>query len=226
MTQKNLAISASSISITAARLSLLATFLALICLASLHILSPEFDPSWRMVSEYALGNFSWLLSLMFLSWAISSWSLAFAIRSQVKTTAGKIGLGFLIAAGVGQAMAAIFDVSHNLHGVSAAIGVPSLPIAAMLISVSLSRTQSWSPSKRLLLWTANLTWIILVLMVAAMFIMMSGFAQAGVDIQAGPPATLPPGVIAIGGWVNRILIIIYCVWVIAVARQAIRLGKQ
>jgi len=45
----------------------------LLFLASLHVLSPEFDPSWRIVSEYALGNFGWVLSLMFVSWAVSWW---------------------------------------------------------------------------------------------------------------------------------------------------------
>jgi hypothetical protein len=64
----------------------------LVTLASLHLLSPEFDPSWRVVSEYALGDYGWVLSIMFLSWAFGSWALVFAIRSQVGTWGGKIGL--------------------------------------------------------------------------------------------------------------------------------------
>lgn len=39
-------------------------------LTSLHVLSPEFDPSWRMVSEYAYGRHGAVLSLMFLAWGI------------------------------------------------------------------------------------------------------------------------------------------------------------
>ncbi len=108
--------------------------LTLVFLAVLHVLSPEFDPSWRMVSEYALGNYGWVLSLMFIAWAVSSWKLAFTIWSQVRTRAGKIGLIFLIAAGVGEAMAAAFDINHPLHSVAAMIGIFSLPVAAMLIS--------------------------------------------------------------------------------------------
>jgi membrane-bound metal-dependent hydrolase YbcI (DUF457 family) len=91
----------SKIEVTAARLAIAAAAAVLLLLASLHVLSPEFDPSWRMVSEYANGHYGWVLSLMFASWAVSSWALAFAIRSQVRTIAGKIGLVFLIAAGVG-----------------------------------------------------------------------------------------------------------------------------
>jgi hypothetical protein len=29
-------------------------------LASLHVLSPEFDPAWRVVSEYVNGGYGWV----------------------------------------------------------------------------------------------------------------------------------------------------------------------
>ena len=31
----------------------------ILLLGSLHVLSPEFAPSWRMVSEYAFGHYGW-----------------------------------------------------------------------------------------------------------------------------------------------------------------------
>ncbi|RPJ18786.1 MAG: DUF998 domain-containing protein, partial [Chloroflexi bacterium] len=127
-----------SLSIPAARLAIAAGIAVLLLLGSLHVLSPEFDPSWRMVSEYANGRYAPVLSLMFIAWGISSWALALAIGSQVGTRAGKIGLIFLIIAGVGEAMASVFDVNHSLHGLAAMIGIHSLPVAAMLISVRLS----------------------------------------------------------------------------------------
>src|SRR5579864_2014985 len=52
----------------AAWMAILATSAAIVFLAALHVLSPEFSPSWRMISEYAFGHYAWLLSLMFLSW--------------------------------------------------------------------------------------------------------------------------------------------------------------
>jgi len=42
------------------------TFLAL--LALLHFLEPEFDPSWRMISEYELGRYGWLMTIAFFAW--------------------------------------------------------------------------------------------------------------------------------------------------------------
>src|SRR6266704_2425629 len=101
------------IEVAGALLAIVAAAAALLLLASLHILSSEFDPSWRMVSEYALGHSGWVLSLMFLAWGISTWALAVALWSQVKTRAGKIGLWFLVIAGIGEALASVFDITHD-----------------------------------------------------------------------------------------------------------------
>jgi hypothetical protein len=215
-----------SLSIPAARLAIAAGIAVLLLLGSLHVLSPEFDPSWRMVSEYANGRYAPVLSLMFIAWGISSWALALAIGSPVSTRAGKIGLVFLILAGIGEAMASVFDVNHSLHGLAAMIGIPSLPVAAMLISISLSRTQEWSAARKALLWTANLTWVSLLLLAGAFAMLIVTYTQAGGDMNAGAVSVLPPGVIAWVGWANRFLIVVYCVWVLTVARQAIKLHRQ
>jgi len=162
---------------------------------------------------------------MFLFWAVSSWALAFMLWSQVRTTAGKIGLGFLIAAGVGEAMASVFDINHSLHGLSALIGIGSLPIAAMLISVNLSHTQPWSGVRKALLWTANLTWISVLVMAATFIILIVTFTQAGGEMTS-QATELPAGVIALVGWANRLLIVVYAVWAMTVAWQAIKLRGQ
>lgn len=80
----------------AAWLAILATGAAILLLAALHVLSPEFSPSWRVISEYAFGHYSSVLSLMFLSSGIGTWALAVAIWPQVHTTGGRVGLWFLI----------------------------------------------------------------------------------------------------------------------------------
>jgi hypothetical protein len=208
----------------AASLAIVAAGAALLLLAGLHILSPEFDPSWRVVSEYANGRYGWLLSLMFASWAVSSFALAFAIRSRVRTRGGRIGLGFLVLAGVGQAMAAVFDINHPLHDLAGVLGIGGLPVAAMLISVSLIRTQPWFASRKALLWTANLTWVSVVLMAATFAIMIATYLSAGGDMTAKVVTALPPGVLGLVGWTNRLLIVAYCAWVITVAWQARRIG--
>lgn len=217
--------SVMAISQVAGRISFAAAVASLVFLAALHILSPEFDPSWRMVSEYALGNYGWVLSLMFVAWALSSWALVFTIWSQVRTIAGKIGSVFLSAAGVGEAMASVFDINHALHGLAAMIGILSLPVAAMLISVSLGRTQAWSAAKKALLWTANLTWVSVILMAATFIILMVTYTQAGGEMTS-EVIVLPPGVIALVGWANRLLIIAYNAWLMTVAWRAVNAPRS
>jgi hypothetical membrane protein len=214
------------ISSTSSLLAIGMSVAVLVLLAILHSLSPEFNPAWRMVSEYANGKYPMILSAMFFLWGAASWALAYMLWPHMQTTAGKIGLVFLILAGVGEAMAAVFDINHKLHGLSAMIGIPSLSIAAMLTSVALVRTESWSIARTSLLWTANLTWVSILLMAIAFAVMMATYAQAGGDMSANAEAvtTLPDGVIALVGWANRFLIVVYCAWVMTVAWQALKLN--
>jgi Zn-dependent protease with chaperone function len=132
--------------------------------------------------------------------------------------AGKIALGLLIAAGVGEAMASVFDINHPLHNLAGMISVLGLPIAAMLIGVRLGRTQAWSAAKNVLLWTTNLTWVSLVLMVAALIVMIGEYTRTG--------NKMTPDVVASVGWANRLLVVVYCVWVVTVARQALQLRRR
>jgi hypothetical protein len=201
--------SGRAVSRPAACLSIVAAATALLLLAGLHVLSPEFDPSWRVISEYANGKYPWVLSLMFLTWGVSTWALAFAIRSQLTTIAGRLGLASLVAAGLGQAMSALCDINHPLHLVTGLLGVFGLPAAAMLISTELGRRPGWSAGRTALLWTAHATWVILVLMFAALAVMIAGRGRGGT--------------IAIVGYPNRLLVVLDCAWAMTVAALAMRL---
>lgn len=82
------------------------------------------------------------------------------IWSQVHTNAGKLGLWFLIIAGIGEAMASGFDVRHEIgHGIAGLLGVIGFPIAALLLSFALGRNETWRTARRALLRIANLSWI-------------------------------------------------------------------
>ncbi len=199
-----------AVSISAARLSLAASVTAVSCLVGLHFVSPEFDPSWRVVSEYALGRHAWLLSLMFVAWGVGSAALAVAIWSQVKTLGGRIGLVLLLIASVGEAMASVFDLRQTVpHNLAAALGIPTLPIAATLLAASLPRSERWIGAKRLLFGMALLTWICLALMAAALF-SLSG--RLGVKVPIG--------------WPNRLLVVTYSAWAMAVAWLALRVSRR
>jgi hypothetical protein len=209
---------------TAPMIAFIGSIITLVFLAALHIASPEFDPSWRVVSEYALGRFPWLLSAMFLCWAVSSWALAAALRPFARTRIAISGLVLLLLSGAGEALAAFFDVSWpTMHGVAAMIGIPTLPIAALLISYGLDRAPGPAPGRRAMRLTAHLTWISFLVMGAAMAVFFSTYTSAGGDPNAGPPNSLPDGTIALNGWANRLLIVSYCAWLAASARRIMKL---
>jgi hypothetical protein len=216
------------IEVIGARLSIAAAAAVLLLLASLHVLSPEFDPSFRMVSEYALGHYGSVLSLMFLAWGMSSWALAVAIWSQVKTKAGKVGLWFLVIAGLGEAMASVFDITHDTgHSIAGVLGMVGFPIAAVLLSVSLGRLHAWRGAKKPLLWIANLSWISVVLLGATLVLMTVQFVQVnGGQLPQHAPAQLPAGVIGLDGWADRLFILSNCLWLLVAAWQAMKLADQ
>lgn len=189
----------------------------LLALFALHLLSPEFDPSWRMVSEYANGQHGWLLSLMFLLWAISSFSVVAVLSKELTTKLGKVGLALLITSGIGEVMAAFFDINHSLHGLSALIGIGSFPFAATIISHSLAKVKKWQSFKKPLLSLAYLSWLSVVGMIASFALLITTYMQAGGDMSGGAVAEIPDGVIAIVGWANRLLIIVYTAWLLTAA---------
>jgi hypothetical protein len=220
---------AASISGPAARVAIAAAGTTLLLLASLHVLSPEFEPSWRVISEYAFGQYGWVLSLMFAAWGISTWALARAIWSHVATKAGKVGLWLLVAAGLGEALASVFDVTHEVgHGIAGLLGVLGLPVGALLVSAALARSGAWSATNAgVRRWLAHLTWVSLVLLVVTLGLMTAQVAHAnGGKLPTHAPKALPAGVIGLDGWADRLIVLSSCVWVIVVAWQAITVHRR
>jgi hypothetical protein len=119
-------------------------------------------------------------------------------------------------------MASVFDINHPLHNVAGVIGVLTIPVAAPLISVALTRSQPRSAARKLLLWTSNLIWISLVLFIVTTVILAITYLHTQ---MTSPVKQLPPGVIALNGWPNRFFVVACSVWVVAVARQAIRISR-
>lgn len=207
----------------AARLAIGAAVGVLLALLTLHVLSPEFDPAWRMVSEYANGRYGGVLTLMFACWAVSTWALAAALYPLAGTWPAKLGVGVLVLAGIGEAMAAAFDINHPLHMHAAILGMNGLPIAALLIGISFARAGHWRASRCMMLRLSHVPWLSIVLMAIAMGLFFTSLTKAGIVVgpDSKPLAALPPGVIAIGGWANRLVIIAFCAWAIGAAWCAV-----
>lgn len=210
---------------TAAHLSFGAAALSLVLLAALHVIKPELDPSWRLVSEYAIGQYGWVMVLSFLALALSCASLCAAIRSHVRTRGGRVGLTFLLICATGLTIAASFTMdpitaskndltTHgNLHGLGALLGIPGFPIAATLISWSLARNRAWSWARRSLLWAAALNWISHLVFGVSMAVMLPRN-----DGEFGPDVLI--------GWPNRLIMVANYGWLMVVAWRAAQVQGQ
>ncbi len=195
-------------------------FLAM--LFSLHFLEPQFDPSWRLISEYQLGRYGWLMTLAFLCWGGSVLALHLALRTSMRNTAGRIGVGWLVLIGVCLIGAGIFKpiamteatitTASVLHTLCAAIVVLTFPVAASLIAGSLARHPDWAPVRRWLLWATVLVWLSLLTFFA------SSIVSNLIDPTAGrfsPQVRL--------GWPNRFVAVAYTIWLLVLAQRATRL---
>jgi hypothetical protein len=202
-----------------AQLALSCGGLSLLCLLALHFTSPEFGPSWRMVSEYALGRFNWLLTAFFLLWAASSILLAAVLWGEITGPWARLGVVLLLVSAFGEIMGGLFDLRHRLHGMAFAVGVPSFPIAALLIGHNLAAQAPWSAHADLIIAMSHAAWVSVVLMGLAMAVMMAGFRKAGIAMgpDAKPPERVPEGVIALGGYANRLLVACDIGWLLLIA---------
>jgi hypothetical protein len=200
-----------------------ATFVVL--LAALHFIKPELDPSWHFISEYAIGDYGWIMVLAFFSLALSYVSLFVAIHSQLRTIVGRMGLVLLLVSALGLTIAAIFttdpitvskdDVTTEgtLHNLGGTLGM-AMPFAAGLIGWRLARIPAWSSARRPLLWATGLALAAFVVSFVSLGVMAS---------QSG--GKFDPEVLV--GWPNRLEVVAYSVWLMVVAWQALKLrGKE
>ncbi len=216
---------ATAISLTAARISLVSGATLVVLLTALHFVKPDLDPSWSVISEYALGDYGWIMTIAFLAWGLCALSLYVAIRSQVQTLAGRIGLVFLLIGAAGPILAAIFPTypittppdavttSGAIHSMGAMLS-DGILIAATLLTLSLVRKNpNWSPVRRPLIWATVLAWVGAVVFTASMAVLLP---QNGG--QLGPDVLI--------GWQSRFVVVAYAAWLMTAAWCAIKVRSR
>ncbi|MBO9609005.1 MAG: DUF998 domain-containing protein [Paenibacillaceae bacterium] len=195
--------------VIAARLSIITGALFIILLASLHVIEPEFDPTWRFISEYALGKFGWLMHLCFYLIAVSLASTGVVILSRLRSIMVYIGLIILLMSAIGLFIAGIFvtdpivvyqqkaTFSGQMHVLGASLDYT--PVAAVLISIALVRNRTLRKNRRRLLIATSC------IALAVMFAFMFFLPRDGV---------FGPGVYA--GLIGRVQMMSYFAWILAV----------
>lgn len=201
----------------AATFALTSAALFVLLLGVLHVIEPEFTPTWRFVSEYQLGAYGWMMHLAFIALAASLAATGVALWSQAKGWLGHIGNVILWIAALGLCIAGIFTTdpittavnalsAHgNMHVFGASLDYT--PIAMLLLSFSLARTPAWRPARTALFVTGLVSFIMMIAFIFAL--PKDGIFNANVY----------------AGLVGRLLLVSYVGWIYVVFRHMTRRQK-
>ena len=172
-------------------------------IAILHVLEPEYDPSWRMISEYSLGRYGWVNRLAFVTMAISpaatcvalwpfggAWSIGLAA-----VALGALGAAFIDADPIMTARAQATPVGRT-HTVLGAVCLAGFPPAALVAGVGVAAALGWTLAIASVVPFAGLTWFLI--------------AAAAAHGEGGSPE------IRIG-WPDRFCLLAYLSWVVLAA---------
>lgn len=186
------------------------TLAFLVLLAALHVLAPEYDPAQRMISEYEVGTYGVLMQLAFVSLGVAMLALRTLLRQYM--TRASLGLAVM---GVALFGAAVFktdvltqppshSLAHGIHQMCGTVVILGFPVLATLLARRLVRHAHWASARGLLYSLTTLLWA-----------GQLAFFTA-VKVSGRPP-------IGAVGWPNRLMMVAYCAWIIAVARRG---GKR
>jgi len=168
-----------------------------VVLIVLHILEPEFDPRFRFMSEYALGDYGWLMTTTFFALGLVPLLAAIGLQNVYESSRSiRIGLGLLVVAAIFIWLAGIFrdSIPHLLAGV---VAFPSMVMAVLLLSWTFRRAAGWQT----IYWLAV---FIGLAMLAMLFLMVADLGMPGLQ--------------------QRVFIFLFLVWLSIVAYKSVRLS--
>ena len=190
-----------------------------VLLGSLHAIKPDLSPTWRMVSEYAIGAHGWLMAVAFLALAAACVATSIALKPYAADRAGRVGRVALAITAAALTLAAFATTDPvtatpaqltsegKLHGLAAMIGMPAFLIAAVALHRSLRRQSAVS---------SHAVRVATIALVAAVVV----FAVSMAALFDGAPAD--PSVRT--GIQNRILVVTQAVWLMVACRAVRRAG--
>ncbi len=190
--------------------------LFLIILFLLHFLKPELDPTWRMISEYEIGRFGWMMRLAFFSWATSVFAILITIWPYLQPISHWwfiLIISALFGAGIFKTNP-ITDNTPNwvntLHAICGAVVILTFPMAVTLAASSLLHNPVRSAGQSVLIFGTVFDWIGWVVFFGSIMISRIIDPSAG---RVGPHIYL--------GWPNRFMVLTYIVWIMIVAVTAL-----
>jgi len=172
-------------------------------IAILHVLEPEYDPSWRMISEYSLGRHGWVMRLAFVTTAVG-----LAATSVALWPFGGAWTIILAAVAMGALGAAVIDADPimtpraqatpvgRMHTVLGGVLLAGFPPAALIAGIGVATALGWTLAIASVVPWAGLVWFLI--------------AAAPAHGQGGSPE------IRIG-WPDRFCLLAYLAWVVLAA---------
>ncbi len=196
----------------------------ILTLALLHFLKPEFDPKWRMISEYEIGKHGTLMQGAFFAWAASVLFMMVVAWRFIGSAGGIIGWVWFLIIVLALVGAGIFKTNaitdnstgrdNTIHTLCESIVILTFPIASTLVANALLRSPFWEPYTLVVFNFTLLNWLGMIGFFASIIWSRRKDPSAG---RVGPKVLL--------GWPNRIMVVIYNVWVIVLAVCVIQMMK-
>jgi hypothetical protein len=202
----------ASVSNVAAAYALGAVVLAIGLVVLLHRLEAEFDPSWRVLSEYSLGRYGVLMRAAFLAGGTGVIAVAVALAR----SAWPASLVLVVVA-IGPLGAAFVDTDpittprtemsrrSNMHGALGALFILGFPLAATIAGISAASDPTIGP---VLAWASVVPWI------ALAWFLGTSVRYARPDGRGAPDVRI--------GWPNRVSMLAYLGWVALAAITMLR----
>jgi Protein of unknown function (DUF998) len=196
----------------AAVYALAATGLAVGLVVPLHVLEPEYDPSWRMLSEYSLGRYGVLMRIAFLAAgtgviavasALSAWAWPATI-ALVVVAIGPLGAAFIDTDPITTPRTEMSRRS-NIHAALGSLFILGFPLAATLVGISAAGDPAIGP--------------ILAVASVAPCVAVAWFLGTTVR-HARPDGVGAPDVPI--GWANRVSMVVYLGWVALAAIMVVQ----
>jgi hypothetical protein len=170
-----------------------------IVLIFLHILEPEFDPRFRFMSEYALGDYGWLMTTTFVVLGLAAFVAAVGLRDLHQwSRSGSLGLGLLLVGAIFVWLAGIFKDSLP-HLLASVVALPSIVMAVLLLSWTFRRAMGWQ--------TIYLVTLFIALGMLTMFLLMVA--------DVGMP-----------GLQQRVFIFLFLLWLLIVVQRSVRVSRK
>jgi hypothetical protein len=171
----------------------------------LHFLRPEYNPINHAVSNYAVGQYGYLMTAAFYALALSLLALVFGlIRSLTFTNQARVAILLLCLASAGMVVMGIFPgdvhalhppatITGIIHWTAAGISFLSIMITAFLLSSCFRTDERWQAFQ-------HRCFVLALTMVGALLLY---------------------GILALVGWIGigqRIFIAMCLLWLLALAR--------